>query len=122
MSYGFEVGPDGLLKKSFGNATDRETGFGVNSEGFLSRRTKYVGKETQNNRKKTDGFRAQDDYDSEDRGGWVKPGSEPKRQTVPNSERVKPMSQLGPTTPKKPEVLTDMWNESTSDDASLRFK
>jgi hypothetical protein len=89
-----------------------ETGFGVDSEGFLSRRTSFVGKEEQGQRKKHDGFRAQDDYDSEDRGAWVTPAPDSKtskRSTDPH---------LGPV--KKPERL-DLWTEST-DDASLRFK
>jgi hypothetical protein len=88
------------------------TGFGVDSEGFLSRRTSFVGKEEQGQRKKHDGFRAQDDYDSEDRGAWVTPAPDSKgskRSTDPH---------LGPV--KKPERL-DLWTEST-DDASLRFK
>ena len=100
------------VDKSFGNAQDHETGFGVNSEGFLSRQHVKVGKEEQGQRKKHDGFRAQDDYDAEDLGRVVTPapGSKTsKRSTDPH---------VGPV--KKPERL-DLWTEST-DDASLRFK
>jgi hypothetical protein len=128
VRYFYDVGEDGTLRKvprerelsvpeSMRRPRPKDPALaalndGNMSEGFLSRRTSFVGKEEQGQRKKHDGFRAQDDYDSEDRGAWVTPAPDSKtskRSTDPH---------LGPV--KKPERL-DLWTEST-DDASLRFK